>query len=184
MKEFSIIMATTFDGGVGYQNALPWYIPEEMKKFQKITTSTVCENKQNAVIMGRKTFESLSKPLSGRINIVVSRTKMTTDTYPKPSNVFFTCSENHALRFCKEHNLIESVFLIGGPGLLESYMNRNFKISKIYLSVIYDHTIKSDKYINMPQIFERFQFEKDKNYQKESNSKLFASFIGTPRKSY
>jgi dihydrofolate reductase len=181
MKELSIILATTFNGGIGSNNALPWYIPEEMKKFKTITSSTVCEDKWNAVIMGRKTFDSLSKPLSGRINIVISRNKQTTDAYPQPTNVFFISSEKQALRFCEEHNLVESIFVIGGAVLLNSFMNNNCYISKVYLSVIYNHTIETDTYINMLQFFERFKFEKDIRYQKESNSKLFASFIGYHR---
>lgn len=67
----SIIVAKSENGVIGRDGKLPWYIPEDLKRFKKLTTG-------KTVIMGRKTYESLpkeSKPLPDRINIVISKNK-------------------------------------------------------------------------------------------------------------
>lgn len=62
----SIIAAVADNGAIGKGNALLWHIKEDMKYFRKVTMGC-------PVIMGRRTFESLGRPLPGRLNIVVSR---------------------------------------------------------------------------------------------------------------
>jgi dihydrofolate reductase len=51
---------------IGYNNALPWYLPADLKHFRAITMG-------KPIIMGRKTYESIGRPLPGRLNIVLSR---------------------------------------------------------------------------------------------------------------
>ncbi len=62
----SLIVAMAENGVIGKDNKLPWHISEDLKRFKKITMG-------HPIIMGRKTFESISKPLPGRQNIVISR---------------------------------------------------------------------------------------------------------------
>ncbi len=62
----SIIAAVARNGVIGQDNRLIWYIPEDLLRFKALTTA-------HPVIMGRKTFESLGRPLPARINIVISR---------------------------------------------------------------------------------------------------------------
>lgn len=62
----SIIAAIAANGVIGSGNALPWRLPEDLKRFKALTLG-------HPVIMGRKTFESIGRPLPGRRNIVVSR---------------------------------------------------------------------------------------------------------------
>jgi len=64
----SIIVAVSKNGVIGVDNKLPWNLPEDLKRFKELTTG-------NVVIMGRKTYESIGKPLPNRINIVVTRDK-------------------------------------------------------------------------------------------------------------
>jgi dihydrofolate reductase len=73
----TLIVAATLSNGIGATGRLPWRLSKEMAYFAKIT-SHVPENvtKRNAVIMGRKTWESIPtkfRPLKNRINVVVSR---------------------------------------------------------------------------------------------------------------
>jgi len=71
---FSLIIAATNKNGIGQGGRLPWHLPKEMAYFAKVT-STAPEGKTNAVIMGRKTWESIPpkfRPLKGRFNLVVS----------------------------------------------------------------------------------------------------------------
>ena len=71
---FRIIVATTVDGGIGRDGALPWPSNRtDMMFFRNITTQRVDPEKVNAVIMGRRTWESLgSKPLPHRLNICIT----------------------------------------------------------------------------------------------------------------
>ncbi len=62
----TIIVATDRARGIGIDNRLPWHLPEDLAHFKRLTTG-------HPIIMGRKTFESIGRPLPGRRNIVVSR---------------------------------------------------------------------------------------------------------------
>lgn len=67
--ELVVVVARARNGVIGIDNRLPWHLPEDLKHFKALTTG-------NAVIMGRKTWESLPpkfRPLPGRLNIVVTR---------------------------------------------------------------------------------------------------------------
>ena len=61
-----VIAAVARNGVIGAQGKLPWHLPEDLRQFKKLTLG-------HPVIMGRRTWESLGKPLPGRENIVVSR---------------------------------------------------------------------------------------------------------------
>ena len=63
-----IIAAVSENNIIGYQGKIPWHIPEDLKRFKELTSG-------NAVIMGRKTYDSIGKPLPKRTNIVVTRNK-------------------------------------------------------------------------------------------------------------
>ncbi|CAG2121252.1 unnamed protein product, partial [Medioppia subpectinata] len=74
-KTFAIISAVCHENGIGCEGRLPWRLKEEMAYFTRIT-STAIDGRQNAVIMGRKTWESIPpkfKPLAGRLNVVLSQ---------------------------------------------------------------------------------------------------------------
>jgi len=64
--EVTLIVAVSDNGVMGRDNALPWHLPDDLKRFKRLTMG-------KPVIMGRKTFESIGKPLPGRLNIVVTR---------------------------------------------------------------------------------------------------------------
>ncbi len=186
-KKVSLILACTADGGIGYENDIPWYIPADLKKFKKITTSCKDKYKVNAVIMGRNTWESLQKPLKNRINIII-----TTNLYYKPyissiydkESVIVLHNIISAMVFC-EQNHIENVFVIGGSHLYNMFLTKQVylnMVDKIYMSVLfYDSNIKTDTHIDMYKIFINFDIKKDQDYKKENDERLFASFICTPK---
>ena len=68
MKHFKAIAAISENRVIGHGNKIPWHLPEDFKWFKKMTTG-------NVVVMGRKTFESIGKPLPNRETIVLSRSK-------------------------------------------------------------------------------------------------------------
>jgi len=65
-KRLAAVAAVSDSGVIGNGNSLPWNIPEDMKRFQKLTWG-------HTIIMGRKTHESIGKALPGRLNLVLSR---------------------------------------------------------------------------------------------------------------
>lgn len=65
-SHFTIIVAIDACNGIGIGNALPWHLPEDLAHFKRITLG-------HPIVMGRKTFESIGRPLPGRRNIVITR---------------------------------------------------------------------------------------------------------------
>lgn len=101
----NIIVAYDRNRLIGKDGGMPWYIPGELKRFRQLT-----EN--NVVIMGRKTFESLGKPLPGRINIVLSRSKVFTG-----ENVYTAKNLSQALDMALDKWTDKEIFIGGGADL-------------------------------------------------------------------
>ncbi|MDP2625070.1 MAG: dihydrofolate reductase [Candidatus Peregrinibacteria bacterium] len=119
--KFFLVVAIDEDNGIGIDGQLPWYLSEDLKFFAKVTKTTEDPDKQNAVIMGRKTWESIPdkyRPLPGRLNIVLSRSH----TYFLPSDVLLESSFGDALKSATEGN-VEKVFVIGGGRVFEETLN-------------------------------------------------------------
>lgn len=74
----SVIAAVARNGVIGRHNAIPWHLPEDLKRFRALTMG-------NPIIMGRRTWESLGRPLPGRRNIVISRSSGATGCEVFPS---------------------------------------------------------------------------------------------------
>ena len=71
---FSLIVATTLNNVIGKDNQMPWHLPADLAWFRQNTTG-------KPVIMGRKTFESIGRPLPKRTNIVLSRQLLNTTVW-------------------------------------------------------------------------------------------------------
>lgn len=135
--EYSIIVACDNKGGIGKDNKIPWRISEDLKYF-RIITSNALPNMINAVIMGRKTWESIgSKPLKNRINIIVSNT-LTHDTRIFDTPTFIVRSLSHAYIKLKENHAVDKVFVIGGGQLYREAIY-DYRYTKIYLTQILKH---------------------------------------------
>lgn len=101
----SIIAAVDRNMGIGYQNKLLFWLPNDLKRFKALTTG-------NTIIMGRKTFESLPKgALPNRRNVVLSSHA---DTCCPGAEVFTSLEE--AIKSCKEN---ERVYIIGGASVYQ-----------------------------------------------------------------
>jgi len=155
---YSLILACTVEGGIGYNNQIPWNIPEDLKLFKKITTDINCYVKKNAVIMGRKTWESLPlKPLKDRINIIITSKPSLIE---KGDNIHSFNDFNQALIFCDDNIYIDKVFVIGGKSLYDICLNdsrfsRN--IDSIHLSIIKEKA-KCDTYIDLKKIIRTYKY--------------------------
>ena len=122
----SHIAAVSKNNILGYKNKLPWHIPEDLEYFYRMT-------KHKALIMGRKTFESLGKALPHRLNVVLSRDK---GFKPKRAKVFSSFEE--ALNFCKTSKMINKYgreIFIGGGG--EIYKQTLPLADRLYISRIH-----------------------------------------------
>lgn len=121
--KFSHIVACANNNIIGAAGALPWHIPEDMKIFRRITTGHI-------VIMGRKTYESIGRPLAKRLCVVVSRQGGNFS-----DNIHHAKSLEDAFRFCKvfEGMWGHEAFIIGGGQIYEQSMPF---IDRIYLSQI------------------------------------------------
>jgi dihydrofolate reductase len=105
----SLIVAVADNGVIGRDNALPWHLPEDLKRFKRITMG-------KPIVMGRKTFESIGKPLPGRQNIVVTR-----DANYRREGVTVVHSVDAALAAA---GMAEEVMVIGGADLFRLFMPR------------------------------------------------------------
>lgn len=102
----SAIVAVAKDGAIGKDNQLPWHLPEDLKFFKRTTLG-------KPVLMGRKTYESLGKPLPGRLNIVLSRSK----DIQLPDGVLLYSDIDKALKSLEAEQ--EEIFIIGGGKIFE-----------------------------------------------------------------
>ncbi|MCX7181727.1 MAG: dihydrofolate reductase [Candidatus Methylopumilus sp.] len=108
MPKLSIIVAMSSNRVIGVNNSLPWHLSEDLKHFKTLTTG-------HTIIMGRKTYESIGKPLPNRRNIVISRNL----------NAFYGGVEVvHSLEdaFSTSSN-DEEVFIIGGSNIYEQSLH-------------------------------------------------------------
>ena len=108
----SFIVAMSENNAIGRGNELPWHLPADMQFFKRTTMG-------KPVLMGRKTYESLGKPLPGRLNIVVSRDK----NFAVPDGVLICDNINDAVERL-EAEAVEEGFIIGGGKIFEETMSQ------------------------------------------------------------
>jgi dihydrofolate reductase len=117
LKPLSLIVACTSEGGIGNGGELPWRIPGDMAYFKRITTDQEpagAGGRLNAVVMGRKTWESIPakfRPLPNRVNVVLSRNPAALDL---PAGVLRAASIEDALAAVDNRADIDQCFVIGG----------------------------------------------------------------------
>jgi len=106
----SLIVAVSDNGVIGRNNQLPWHLPADLAFFKKVT-------KGHSIIMGRKTAESIGKPLPGRRNMVITRS----ESLPLPEGFEYFHSLNAALAVL---SIEEEHFIIGGAGLFAEALSQ------------------------------------------------------------
>ena len=124
----SLIVAFDEKFGIGKNNDLPWKLKKDMDYFKMITTTTNSQNKSkmNAVIMGRKTWESIPtrfRPLKDRINIVISSTLNKSEISDYAYTKVFT-NLTDSLKYIEENQTlnIEKTFIIGGSSIYQEVL--------------------------------------------------------------
>lgn len=126
---FDIVVAADLDWGIGKANGLPWpKLRGDLQHFKRVT-STASEGRRNAIVMGRKTWESkevAGKPLPNRLNVVLSHRELEV-----PAGVVLSHSLDAALTI----GGVESVFVVGGAGLIREVIERD-DLRFVYLTRI------------------------------------------------
>jgi dihydrofolate reductase len=123
----SLIVAMAKNRVIGANNTLPWHLPADLKRFKALTMG-------HHIVMGRKTYESIGKPLPGRISVVVTRNA----DYSVPGVIVVNSLET-ALASCGGDR---EIFIIGGAELYRQAVNL---ADRIYLTEI-DAGISGDAY--------------------------------------
>ena len=145
----ALIAAIARNRVIGKDNSLPWRIPEDMKRFKRLTMG-------HTILMGRKTFESLGKPLSGRRNLVVTSVPI--------SNVECFSSPADALKAAQAE---EWIFVIGGAAMFQFFIDR---CDALYLTFVdqepegnvlfppYEHLLGTRYIVDRQESHEGYQF--------------------------
>lgn len=112
MTKLTLIVATDQRNGIGINNQLPWHLPEDLAHFKRTTSG-------HTIIMGRKTFESIGRPLPNRKNIVVSR-----NPNWQHDGVICVPSINEAIH----HSEGDEAFVIGGAQIYQQAIEQAQKL--------------------------------------------------------
>jgi dihydrofolate reductase len=163
MKTLEIVVAMDADRGIGRGGSLPWHIPADLKRFKAVTTAAPL-GQHNAVIMGRKTWESLPdkfRPLPGRQNIVLSLQP----SYPVPEGVWLAASLSLALTRAQSDPQIASIFVIGGADVIRQAMAMP-ACTKIHLTQVLG---KADCDVFLPDFLAAFVRTACQPQQSENN---------------
>jgi len=117
--KISLIVAMASNRAIGLNNQMPWHLSADLKKFKRITMGS-------PILMGRKTYESIGRPLPGRTNIIISRNS----SYQQNNCLVFDNIEK-ALAACQKY---DEIFIIGGATFYEAMLA---KADILYLTQIH-----------------------------------------------
>ena len=155
----SILVAHDQQRVIGYKNALPWHIPNDLKHVKQLSTG-------HTLVMGRKTFESIGKPLPNRKNVVLTR-----DNNFKPDGVEVIHTIDDI------YNLEGHVFIFGGQTLFEVMID---KVDDMYITVV-DGKHQGDTFFP-PYTFEDWTVASSKEGQLDEKNNIPHTFLHLVRK--
>jgi dihydrofolate reductase len=141
---------------VGINNSLPWHLPEDLKYFKRTTSG-------KAIIMGRKTYESIGRPLPNRTNIVVSR-----NPNFSAEGVVMVTSLEEAVKHAENVNMIngvEEVMIIGGAAIYQASLPM---ADRLYLTHVHAN-VEGDAYFPKIDLEQWEQVSREDFNKDESN---------------
>lgn len=149
--KLTVIVAKAENNVIGNENQLIWHLPNDLKHFKNLTSG-------HPIIMGRKTFESIGKPLPNRTNIVITRNSNWNSEGVLPAN-----SLEQAIEKAKEFD--SEIFIIGGGKIYEQTMN----LADVLVVTEVHHSFEGDtKFpeidLNIWKEISREKFEKDEKH--------------------
>lgn len=155
----SILVAHDQQRVIGYKNALPWHIPNDLKHVKQLSTG-------HTLVMGRKTFESIGKPLPNRKNVILTR-----DNNFKPDGVEVIHTIDDI------YNLEGHVFIFGGQTLFEVMID---KVDDMYITVV-DGKHQGDTFFP-PYTFEDWTVASSEEGQLDEKNTIPHTFLHLVRK--
>ncbi|HEY8931196.1 MAG TPA: dihydrofolate reductase [Mucilaginibacter sp.] len=156
----TIVVAISENHAIGKDNKLLWYLPKDLRHFKEITSG-------HTIIMGRKTYESVGKPLPNRRNIIITRQNITIEGCEVVNSI------EAALELCEDE--IE-VFIVGGAEIYKQSMHLT---DRIYLTIVHE-TFDADSFF--PEIDTRIWKEvHHEDHQPDEKNSLPFSFITLER---
>ncbi len=160
MSDISLIVAVSDNNVIGHNGSMPWKMPSDLKRFKNLTSG-------NCVIMGRKTFDSIGKPLPNRTNVVISRSL--------PLNILGSPLIFNDLDFVIDLYKIadKEVFIIGGADIYKQSMKY---INKIYLTKVHAN-LEGDTFFEIP-LDDSWKLEvKEEIYCKDNKDQYNSTFF-------
>jgi dihydrofolate reductase len=157
----TIVVAISENNAIGKDNQLLWYLPADLKHFKNITTG-------HTVIMGRKTYDSVGKPLPNRRNIIITRQDI------KIEGCEVVKSIEDALALCAGE---QEVFIVGGAEIYKQAMHLT---DRIYLTIVHQ---KFDADSFFPEIdYNIWKETAREDHQPDEKNNLAYSFITLERR--
>jgi dihydrofolate reductase len=147
----SLVVAADLDGVIGKDNGLPWRLPADLRRFRAITMG-------KPIIMGRRTFDSIGRPLDGRTNIVMTR-----GDAPLPEGVLRAGSVEQALALAEP---AEEVCVIGGAAVFMPFLPW---ADRIYLTRVLAH-VEGDTWLPPYDLGEWIETSREDHQPDEKNS--------------
>lgn len=155
----SILVAHDKQRVIGYQNQLPWHLPNDLKHVKQLSTG-------HTLVMGRKTFESIGKPLPNRRNVVLT------------NNPSFKHEGVDVIHSIEEINDIPGqVFIFGGQTLFEEMID---KVDDMYITVV-DGKFQGDTFFP-PYTFEDWEVESSVEGQLDEKNTIPHTFLHLMRR--
>jgi dihydrofolate reductase len=156
----SAVVAISENHVIGKDNKLLWYLPNDLKHFKEITSG-------HTIIMGRKTYESVGKPLPRRRNIIITRQDITIEGCEVVNSI------QAALALCKDE---KEVFIVGGAEIYRQSINLT---NRIYLTIVHKE-FEGDSFF--PEINKQEWREvSSEDHQPDEKNQLPYSFITLER---
>ena len=149
----TIVVAMGKNREIGADNQLLWHLPKDLKQFKELTSG-------HPIIMGRKTYESIGKPLPNRTNIVISRKN---DWFEE--GILIVGSIKEALKFAKK--IDENVFIIGGGTIYEQTIDLADQLEV----TLVDAELKADTFF--PKIDEKKWLKTNETTHKKDEKNQF-----------
>jgi dihydrofolate reductase len=151
--QISAIVAISENGVIGFENRLPWHLPADLRYFKKLTNS-------HTIIMGRKTYESIGKPLPNRQNIVISR-----QINYVAEGCHVVSSVEEAIKVAKTLTM-EQIFFIGGA---EIYKLALPLCTHLYVTYVHT-TVNGDAFLAIDKTIWK---ELNREYLKADDKNIF-----------
>lgn len=163
--QFALVVAHDQTLGIGKNNGLPWKLPKDMRYFRELTTKVANADRKNAVIMGRKTWQSIPdkfRPLPDRYNIVLTRGNLSASD----QSTFFCQDFGKALELLN-HVSFANCFVIGGAQIYQQALQIE-KFDRIYATEIFhdfDCDTKLPEYRHEFLLVDQSPIEEENNYR-------------------